>query len=186
KFKSLQESRNANPFSGVVGAYESWNDPNRNWSLDNEETVKTAGVWVDLIKALPKTDVRFSFNYSDSDNGFTYGGPRIAQFLAPDNVALRSVGDTRACGTGISSCFIPQPNVTNTWTQMKVDIKHMFRPAMGLGLGYQYEKLDITDFATTNLADGSPRMDPLGAITTGYGNRPYTGGTLIARLIYMF
>jgi len=69
---------------------------------------------------------------------------------------------------------------------MKVDIKHMFRPAMGLGLGYQYEKLDITDFATTNLADGSPRMDPLGAITTGYGNRPYTGGTLIARLIYMF
>ncbi len=186
KFKSMQESRNANPFSAVVGAYESWNDPNRNWSLDNEETVKTAGVWVDLIKALPKTDVRFSFNYSDSDNGFTYGGPRIAQFLAPDNVALRTVGDTRACATGITSCFIPQPNVTNTWTQMKVDIKHMFRPAMGLGLGYQYEKLDITDFATTNLADGSPRMDPLGAITTGYGNRPYTGGTLIARLIYMF
>jgi len=29
-------------------------------------------------------------------------------------------------------------------------------------------------------------MDPLGAITTGYGNRPYTGSTIIAKLIYKF
>jgi MtrB/PioB family decaheme-associated outer membrane protein len=188
KFKTLQESRNANPLTVPVNtAYEQFNDPLRNWSLDNDETVKTAGVWIDLLKALPNTDVRFSFNYSDSDNGFTFGGPRIAQLLAPDNLAIRNPLDvTRPCSTGIASCFIPQPNVTNTWSQMKVDLKHMFRPNMGLGVGYQYEKLEIVDFATTNLADGSPRMDPLGAITTGYGNRPYTGSTFIARLIYTF
>jgi hypothetical protein len=53
-------------------------------------------------------------------------------------------------------------------------------------VGYWYEKLEITDFATTNLADGSPRMDPLGAITTGYGNRPYNGSTGMVRLIFTF
>ena len=69
---------------------------------------------------------------------------------------------------------------------MKVDVKHMFRPKMGVGLGYWYEKVDITDFATTNLADGTPRIDPLGAITTGCGNRPYKGQTGMVRLIFMF
>jgi hypothetical protein len=106
--------------------------------------------------------------------------------LSPDNTALRNPLDARACSNGIASCFIPFPNVTNTWSQAKVDLKHMLKPTMGVGLGYQYEKLDIVDFATTNLADGSPRMDPLGAITTGYGNRPYTGSTFTARLIYTF
>jgi len=183
KITSLLESRNANPFSGVVGAYESWNDPNRNWSLDNDETVTNAGLWIDLIKALPNTDVRFSLNYSDSDLGYTYGGPRIQELST--NTAL-TPGDTKPCATGLTSCFIPLPNVTNTWTQAKVDVKHMFKPSMGVGLGYSYEKLDIADWATTNLADGSPRMDPLGSISTGYGNRPYKGSTVMARLIYMF
>lgn len=69
---------------------------------------------------------------------------------------------------------------------MKVDVKHMFRPKMGVDLGYWYEKVDITDFATTNLADGTPRIDPLGNITTGYGNRPYKASTGMVRVILMF
>ena len=186
KYSSNQASRNASPPTTTPGAYDSWSDPNRNWYLDNDEDVKSAGVWVDLLQALPDTDIRFAFNYSDSDNGFDMFGPRINQFLAPDNVALRTTGDSRACSTGITVCYIPQPNVTNTWSQLKVSLRHMFRPTMGVGLGYQYEKLEIVDFATTDLAPGVPRMDPLGVISTGYGNRPYTGGTFIARLIYMF
>lgn len=187
KMTTNQKSRNANPISGVVGAYESWFDAKRDWYLDNAEDVKTAGVWVDLIKALPNTDIRVAYNYSDSDAEFDINGPRIQAFLAPDDLTKRGTGDvSRPCATGITSCFIAVPNVTNTWSQFKVDVKHMFKPNMGVGIGYQYEKLDIVDFATTNLADGSPRMDPLGAITTGYGNRPYTGSTIIAKLIYTF
>ncbi|MFA6165241.1 MAG: MtrB/PioB family outer membrane beta-barrel protein [Gemmatimonadaceae bacterium] len=184
-FTSNQKSRNANPDS-PTSAYNSWVDPNRDWYLDNTEDVATAGVWVDLIQALPKTDIRFAFNFSDSDAEFDMNGPRVQQLLNPDNVALRTPGDTRACSTGIASCYIPLPNVTNTWSQLKVDLKHMFRPNMGLGLGYQYEKFEVVDFATTDVTPGVPRMDPLGAITTGYGNRPYTGSTAIVKLIYMF
>lgn len=185
KYSSHQASRNANPFSPTA-AYNSWTDPNRNWFLDNDEDVITGGAWIDIVKALPRTDLRLALNYSDSDQPFTLFGPRVEQMKAPDNTALRTTGDTRACATGVTSCFLPLPNVTNTWTQLKVDVTHMFRPAVGLGVGYQYENFEIADFATTSLSDGSPRMDPLGAITTGYGNRPYTGSTLVARLIYTF
>ncbi len=190
--KTFQTSRTANPLTaGVVNPYESWFDPLRDWNLSNTEKVKSAGAWIDLIKAMPNTDVRFSYNYSNSDNAFVHGGPRILAMISPDNAALRNPLDTgRPCSatgtTTATTCFIGFPNVTNTWSQAKVDIRHMFKPTMGFGIGYQYEKLDIVDFATTNLADGTPRMDPLGAITTGYGNRPYTGGTAIVKLIYKF
>jgi len=183
KFSSLQTARNANPFSGVVGAYESWNDPNRNWSLDNDETVNSAGAFIELTKPFKNTDIRFSYDYSNSDNAFVHSGPRITELRT--NTAL-TTGDTKPCATGFTSCFIPFPNVTNTWTQMKVELKHMFRPTVGMGIGYWYEKFDITDFATTNLADGSPRMDPLGMISTGYGNRPYSANTTMLRMIIKF
>ena len=184
KFSSLQTARNANPFSGlVVGAYESWNDPNRNWSLDNDETVINFGLYLDLLKAIKNTDIRFSYDYSDSDNAFVHSGPRIN---ALTNNLILTTGDTRPCAAGLTSCFEALPNVTNTWQQMKLDAKHMFTPKFGMGLGYWYEKLDVSDFATTNLADGSPRIDPLGSISTGYGNRPYKGQTGMARLIFIF
>jgi hypothetical protein len=183
KFTSLQKSRNANPISGVPGAYESFNDPNRDWSLDNDERVKNFGAYVDLIKCVKKTDIRFSYDYSDSDNAFIHSGPRIVElstntFLTP--------GDTKPCATGLTSCFEALPHVTNKWQQMKVDVKHMFRPRVGVGVGYWYEKLDISDYSTLTLADGTPRIDPLGEITTGYGNRPYKGQTGMVRLIVIF
>ncbi len=180
-----QKSRNANP-DNPTAAYNSWVDPLRNWYMDNNETITSAGVWLDLIQALPKTDVRFAFNFSDSDLEYTYYGPRVEALKNPDNTALRNPLDGRPCATGIASCFIPWPNVTNTWSQFKVDLRHMFKDNLGIGLGYRYEKFEIVDFATTDVTPGVPRMDPLGAITTGYGNRPYTGSTAIAKLIYKF
>lgn len=183
---SNQKSRNANPFSATA-TYNSWSDPLRDWYMDNDETVTNAGVWLDLIQALPKTDLRFAFNFSDSDLEYTLSGPRIEAFKNPDNTALRDPRDGRPCATGISSCFIPWPNVTNTWSQFKVDLRHMFKDNLGVGLGYRYEKFEIVDFATTNIGDtDTPRMDPLGAITTGYGNRPFTGSTAVVKLIYKF
>jgi hypothetical protein len=183
KFSSLQKARNANPFSGVAGAYESWNDPNRNWQLDNDETVNSAGVYLDLAKAFPNTDIRFSYDYSNSDNAFVHSGPRITELLT--NTPL-TTGDAKPCATGFTSCFIALPNVTNTWNQMKVDVKHMFTPTFGMGFGYWYEKFEVTDFATTDVTPGTPRMDPLGMISTGYGNRPYSANTTMLRMIFKF
>lgn len=64
----------------------------------------------------------------------------------------------------------------------------------GLGVGYFYEKLDIEDWATIDTngavlftpATGEPRLDYLGGLLTGYGNRPYKGSVVHVRLLYLF
>jgi hypothetical protein len=58
-----------------------------------------------------------------------------------------------------------------------------------VGLGYtRYEKFDVTDFVTIDLPGqpGTPRIDYLGEINTGYGNRPHKGNTGFFRLLYTF
>lgn len=182
KFGAFQKSRNANPLSGVAGAYESWLDANRDWNLDNDEKVQNFGLYADIVKVLPNTDLRFNYDRSHSNQAFVYGGPRIQELST--NVAL-TVGDGLPCGAGITSCFTPLPNITNTWQQFRVEATHLFRAVYGMAAGYSYEKFNIVDFATRNLTDGSPRIDPLGAITTGYGNRPYKGQTFSVRFMYM-
>jgi MtrB/PioB family decaheme-associated outer membrane protein len=190
-YSSLQRSRNANPNSGVPGAYESWSDPNRIWTLDNDETVNSFTLYLDLIKAMPKTDIRFAYDFSDSDNAFVHSGPRIDAFKTN---AILTPGDSRPCAAGLTSCFEAMPNVTNQWQRFTFDLKYFFTDKVGFGLGWWYEKFDVSDFAAVDTngpvgfyaATGTPRIDYLGAITTGYGNRPYKGNTGFARVIYLF
>ncbi len=182
KFNSLQNSANANPPGTDYG---SWTDPNRVWTLTNDEKVNNFDLYLDLKKAIEHTDIRFSYDYSDSDNAFIHGGPRITELT--NNVAL-TPGDTKPCAAGVTSCFIPLPNVTNKWQRAAVDLKYFFTTKVGLGFGYWYEKFDVSDFATVDLPGqpGKPRIDYLGEISTGYGNRPYKGNTAFLRLLYHF
>ena len=180
KFNSFQRSRNASPFSGVPGAYESWTDPNRDWTLTNDEKVNNFDLFLDLFKAIPNTDLRIAYVFSDSDNSFVHGGPRI---VALQNNAILTPGDTKPCTTGLTSCFEPLPNVTNTWQRLTADAKFFLSKKIDIGVSYWYEKLDVSDFATINNADGTPRIDYLGGLTTGYGNRPYKGSTFFGRVI---
>jgi len=163
-YKANQVSRNANPAPDAQ-----WTDPARNWSLNNEEIVNNVDVFLNLPELFAKTNVRFNYDYSDSDNGFTFGGPRISSLAA--------------AGT-----FLPLPNVTNTWNRLTADVQYRFAQRVGLGLGYWYEKFDVSDFATIDLPGqpGQPRIDYLGALTTGYGNRPYKGSTAFLRVLYFF
>jgi MtrB/PioB family decaheme-associated outer membrane protein len=183
-YNAFQQSRNANPLSGVAGAYESWTDPNRTWNLTNDEKVNNFDAYVDLPKAISKTDLRFAYTYSNSDNAFVHGGPRI-QELATNTVL--TAGDTTPCTGGVSSCFIALPNVTNTWQRLTADASVEATAKVGIGVSVWYEKLDITDFATINQpATNTPRIDYLGSLTTGYGNRPYKGVTAVFRVNYKF
>ena len=182
KFNSLQNSANANPPGTDYG---SWTDPNRVWNLTNDEKVNNFDLYLDLNKAIENTNIRFTYDYSDSDNAFIHSGPRIQELLT--NTAFTS-GDTKPCAAGLTSCFIPLPNITNKWQRFAVDLKYAFTTKVGVGLGYWYEKFDVSDFATIDLPGqpGTPRIDYLGEISTGYGNRPYKGNTAFLRLLYHF
>jgi MtrB/PioB family decaheme-associated outer membrane protein len=174
-FTTFQKARNANPAPDP-----SWTDPRRDWTLDNDEIVNNFDLYLDLLNTFKNTGIRFAWSYSDSDNGFLLGGPRVDPSVAGSLAALGQ--------------FEQLPNVTNTWQQFMVDLKYSFSSKVGFALGYFYEKLDISDFATIDTngsvgftsATGNPRIDYLGGLTTGYGNRPYKGSTFTARLLYTF
>lgn len=189
KYNSVQNSRNANPPCALnvppcaAGTYDSWFDPNRTWSLDNDEVVNNVLTYVDVDHLLPKTDIRFSYDYSDSDQAFIHSGPRITA-LATN--AILTTGDTRPCAAGLTSCFEALPNVTNKWHRLTADLRYGITSRVGVAASYWYEKLDVTDFATIDLTPGVPRIDYLGSLGMGYGNRPYKGSTGSVRLLYTF
>ena len=159
-----QKSRNANPPPDPQ-----FNDPTRDWTLKNTENVNNFDVYLDLPKVTPKANVRLTYDYSDSDNGFLYGGPRIASLAAANQ-------------------FIPLPNVTNRWNRVAADVQYFFVPRIGIGVDYWYERFNVSDFNTLDIPGqpGTPRIDYLGEISTGYGNRPYRGNTAFIRLLYLF
>ncbi len=171
EFSALQKSRNANPPPDP-----SWTDPARNWTLDNNEVVKTYLAYVDLVGlASGKADVRLSYEFNDSDSAFNFGGPRIPVLAA-------------------GGAFVPLPNVTNEWQRVTADVKYYFTPKVGVGLGYWFDTFSVTDWNTIDsngpvgltAATGVPRIDWLGGLLTGYGNRPYEGSRMFLRLLYRF
>jgi hypothetical protein len=170
RYSSLQLSRNANPPPDP-----SWIDPNRNWTLDNDDHINLFNAFVDILGGVPNTDIRFSYDVTDSNNSFVHGGPRVAALTALNQ-------------------FIPLPDVDHTWHRANADVQYFFSTRVGVGVGYYFEKLDIVDFNTID-SEGpvgfapqteEPRIDWLGGLTTGYGNRPYTGNTGYVRLLYRF
>jgi hypothetical protein len=169
-YGSFQLSRNANPPPDP-----SWTDPNRNWNLDNEDVTNTFNLYVDLLRAVRNTDIRFAYDFSDSNNSFQYGGPRIAALTANNQ-------------------FIPLPDVDNSWHRLTADVRYFVNDRAGIGIGYYFDKFDVTDWNTIDSegpvgfasATGVPRIDWLGGLITGYGNRPYTGSTLSLRALYRF
>jgi hypothetical protein len=169
-YGSFQRSRNANPPPDPT-----WTDPSRDWTLDNDDAINSASIYLDLLRAVRNTDIRFGYDYSDSDNSFVHGGPRIAALTTANQ-------------------FIPLPDVENTWHRLTADVQYFFTEKAGVGFGYYFEKLDVADFNTLDgtgsvgfaPADGVPRIDWLGGLITGYGNRPYTGHTTFVRVLYRF
>ena len=192
-FNGLQRTRNANPFTPGA-AYQSWTDPNRNWELNNDEKVRTFDLYLNLTKALSNTDIRLAYDYNDSDNAFVHSGPRIT---AMQTNRILTPGDTAPCAAGLTSCFQALPNVTNKWQRATVDLRYDVTKQVGIGFGYWFEKLDVADYATINstgsvtlpvlgAATDIPRIDYLGVLSLGYGNRPYTGSTGTVRLLFHF
>ena len=167
---SFQRSRNANPPPDPT-----WIDPSRDWTLDNDDVMNSVSLYLDVLRLVRRTDVRLAYDFQDSDNSYVHGGPRIA--------GLAALGQ-----------FIPLPDVTNSWHRFSADVQHYVTQRVGIGVGYYFEKLNVVDWNTIdtsgpvgfNGATGVPRIEWLGGLFTGYGNRPYTGNTGYVRLLYRF
>jgi hypothetical protein len=85
---SLQKSRQGNPPPSPQST-----DPTRDWSTDAAERVHTWTASFDVLKGIPKTELRGAYDYSRSRATYTYA-------LVPNSTLVTP---------------LPLPAVTNAW-----------------------------------------------------------------------
>ena len=171
KYTTLQRSRSANP---PTPTDQTFFDERRDWTLDADDDVRTLMAYADLMRVLPRTDVRLSYDFSDGETTYVYN-------LRPDQTLF----------TGNNQLRQLRP-VTNKHNGARLDVQHFIRPNLALGLGYHYEDYNVQDFAlgeeTINRAD--PVNTTTGAFAstlyTGYLFRPYTAHTVWLRTTYLW
>ena len=110
-----------------------WTDPSRDWTLDNNDKINTASVYLDLLRAVRRTDIRLGYDYSDSGNSFVHGGPRVATLAAAGQ-------------------FIPLPDVENTWHRLTADVQYFLTQRAGIGAGCYFDSIRPTDVGNLAIA----------------------------------
>ena len=173
KYTANQYSRHtgAAPTSPVGQAQ--FNDPNRDWWIDTDDRVKTLSASLDLIKALPKTDIRLGYDISDGQSTYVYG--------LPANQAIFTTTPLRQL----------EP-LKNKLQGMQADVRYYLRPNVALGVVYHYEDYKVDDFAlgtgTVNRLDARNGTTGVFASTlyAGYLFRPYTAHTAWMRVTYLW
>jgi hypothetical protein len=117
---------------------------------------------VDLIKAIPKTDVRFGYDFNRSRSRYLY--------VLPPNTTLPT----------------PQqlPEVLNELHRGTVDARYYFATHLAAGISYWFDKYTVEDFA---FGPGTiTRVDMPSTLLMGNVWRPYTANTVWARLTYFW
>ncbi|HJZ76069.1 MAG TPA: MtrB/PioB family outer membrane beta-barrel protein [Vicinamibacterales bacterium] len=160
KYDALQASRTANPAPDPT-----FTDPRRDWTDDSADTVKTWTVSLDLLRVMPKTELRIAYDVSDARSTYVYG-------LAP------------------STTLAPPaqlPAVTNALRRGTVDGKYFLTPHFAVGGIYWYDAYQTSDFALgpqPGLA--LPATASPGIVMIGYRYLPYTANTIAARITYLW
>lgn len=172
KYTAFQYSRTANPLSPTN---QTFLDPTRDWSIDSDDKVNTFTASLDLIKALPKTDFRFSYDLSDGKATYVYGGPALSNASVFPSVQLQQLAP-----------------IENKLTGAKADVQYFVRPNVAVGLAYWYEDYEVKDFAfgdtiinALNPANGTTGVFA-STIYSGYLYRPYTAHTVWLRMSYLW
>jgi MtrB/PioB family decaheme-associated outer membrane protein len=168
-YASLTKSRTALPPPSPQ-----FDDPTRNWFMDYDGKVKNFDAVLDIAEVVPKTEMRFSVNWSDLNDTYLYVLP-AGSTVTPQPVQLAPV--LNEIFTGI------------------VDVTYKLSARLRLGAAYWYEDYDVQDFALGSqiisdiaLPSVQPGATPVPATTLlmGYMYRPYTANTGMVRLTYLW
>lgn len=154
-YTSLQRSRQANP--GVQ-----FNDPTRDWSIDAADGAHYVTANLGLVKAIPKTDVQFRYDFNRSRGRYHYILPAHSTLATPQQL----------------------PEVLNELHRATIDVKYFFATHFAAGVGYWFDKYTVEDFALSPTTITQVNM-PNGLLL-GYAWRPYTANTVWARLSYLW
>jgi MtrB/PioB family decaheme-associated outer membrane protein len=159
KYTAFQYSHTANP------DHPSFNDPTRDWGMDSSDKVKTLSANLDLLRSLPKTDIRLSYDLSDGKATYLYQ-------LTPGSTITTGV----VYGPGVSLAAIPVvqlPTLKNKLTDGRIDVSYFVRQNIALGVGYWYEAYNVDDFSLNSSTTG--QLNPTNVTTGVFANTIYSG-----------
>jgi hypothetical protein len=160
KYTALQASRTSNPLPDPT-----FTDPRRDWTDDSADKVNTLQASLDLLKIVPKTEIRVGYDLSDATSTYVYG-------LAPNTTVATP------------SQLAP---VTNKLRRATLDAKYFVTPHLAVGAVYWYDDYQVNDFALGPQpglalpATASPAI-----VMMGYQYLPYTANTVSARFTYLW
>jgi len=175
KYDGLSQSRNASP-----GAQ--FNDPNRNWTTDEEQNGHSVLAYLELRELVRNTEVRFDYDYTRYNGRYIYAaGPAYSPTpAAPGRVAQL-------------------PAVFSDENRVMADLRYFIRRNVALGVGYWYSDYSVDDFALgppgeafqsgvarPPIFEDQPADSAINGVVLNYLYRPYTSHTGWVRLTYLW
>jgi MtrB/PioB family decaheme-associated outer membrane protein len=170
KYTALQLSRTANPLPANTVAFlndptQQFNDPRRNWSDNSADHTNTVTGSIDLLKVIPKTELKMGYDYSRAESTYTYG-------LTPDTVL---------------TAVVPLTPVINKLQRGTVDGRYFVTRHVALGAVYWFDQYKVDDFALGPVASlAQPATATPALMLLGYFYKPYTANTVMARMTYLW
>ena len=167
RYSAVQVSRTANPLSATDLSFL---DPRRDWTDDSADTVRTWNASLDLLKVIPRTEVRIGYDYSNAKSTYVYGmAPGYEQSL-PKIAAP-----------------VQLPAVKNELQRATGDVKFFVTKHFALGATYWYDSYSVQDFALGEMSSlASPATSSATMMMLGYYYKPYTANTLWGRVSYLW
>jgi len=175
QYDSLQQSRNGSPGP-------QFDDPTRNWNTDENQAGHSFIAYVDLLKLVEKTELRFNYNYSKYNGSYVY-----------------SVGPGYAPSPSEPGGVVQLPELTSEEQRLGLDLRYWVRRQVAIGLAYWFDDYKVEDFALgppgsefVSVAARPPITEEqsptstINGILLNYLYRPYTAHTAFVRLTYLF
>jgi len=168
KYTALQGSRTANPLpagGSLDDPTQQFNDPRRDWTDDSADKVKTFNTSFDLLKVIPKTEVRLGYDYSRAQSTYVYSLAANTTIAAP----------------------VQLPAVINKLQRGTLDVQYFLTRHLAIGGVYWYDSYAVNDFALGEQPSlALPATASPAIMQMGYAYKPYTANTFWGRMTYLW
>lgn len=160
KYSSLQQSRRVDSDPATPTGQAQQANPNRDWSLNEDEKVHYVAANVELANIVPKTSVRFAWDYNRAESPYIY-----------------TVGTALAAPNQL-------PTVLNRWHTATFDVRYFFHRNFAAGFTCWFGRYTVDDVALGPQITDNVAIP--GLVLLGYGYRPYRADSFWGRLLVVF
>src|SRR5262249_18278515 len=135
-----------------------FNNPAQDWTVDTAERVHYFSLYATPPRLGPKTEVRFSYDFSHAEGSYLYTIMPGSKIPPPNQL----------------------PNVFNKLQQLHIDARHRLTDKLVASVSYLYEPFRVFDFAFDPSVVNSIAQPS--SLVMGYVYRPYTANSFVVGL----